>query len=84
MASLVAAAAAAKLLQLWPILCVPIEGTYQASLFLRFSRQEHWSGLPFPSLPWWLVVKKCACSAGDVGSIPGLGRFPGEGRGKLL
>ena len=25
--------------------------------------------------------KESACSAGDLGSIPGLGRFPGEGNG---
>ena len=25
-----------------------------------------------------------ACNARDLGSIPGLGRFPGEGRGKPL
>ena len=35
-----AAAAAAKLPQSCPTLCDPIDG---------FSRQEHWSGLPFPS-----------------------------------
>ena len=40
-------AAAAKLLQLCPTLCDPIDG--QAPLSLGFSRQEHWSGLPFPS-----------------------------------
>ena len=44
-----AAAAAAKLLQSCPTLCDPIDGTHQASLSLGFSRQEHWSGLPFPS-----------------------------------
>ena len=27
----------------------------------------------------WLSSKESACSAGDVGSIPGSGRFPGEG-----
>ena len=27
----------------------------------------------------WLSSKESACSAGDAGSIPGLGRFPGEG-----
>ena len=27
------------------------------------------------------VGKESACSAGDLGSIPGLGRSPGEGRG---
>jgi len=28
--------------------------------------------------------KKFACNAGDLGSIPGLGRFPGEGKGYPL
>ena len=27
------------------------------------------------------VGKESACNAGDTGSIPGLGRFPGEGNG---
>ena len=27
----------------------PEMAAYQAPLFLGFSRQEHWSGLPFPS-----------------------------------
>ena len=27
----------------------PWTAAYQASLFMGFSRQEHWSGLPFPS-----------------------------------
>ena len=29
-------------------------------------------------------VKAPACIAGDLGSIPGLGRFPGEGNGNPL
>ena len=44
-----AAAAAAKLLQLCPTLCDLIDGSLPGSLSLGFSRQEHWSGLPFPS-----------------------------------
>jgi len=44
-----AAAAAAKLLQSCPTLCHPIDGSPPGSLSLGFSRQEHWSGLPFPS-----------------------------------
>ena len=28
--------------------------------------------------------KESACNAGDPGSIPGEGRFPGEGNGNLL
>ena len=47
-------------------------------------------------LPWWLnytwlwtslivqMVKKSACNARDPGSIPGVGRSPGEGNGNLL
>ena len=35
-------------------------------------------------LPVSLVGKKSACSAGDPGSIPGLGRCPGEGNGNPL
>ena len=45
----VAAGAAAKLLQLCPTLCDPIDGSPPGSPSLGFSRQEHWSGLPFPS-----------------------------------
>ena len=42
-----AAAAAAKSPQSCPTLCDPTD--HQAPLSLGFSRQEHWSGLPFPS-----------------------------------
>ena len=40
------AAAAAKSFQSCPTLCDPIDGSPPS---LGFSRQEHWSGLPFPS-----------------------------------
>ena len=42
-------AAAAKSLQSCPTLCDPIEAAHEASPSLGFSRQEHWSELPFPS-----------------------------------
>ena len=42
-------AAAAKSLQLCPTLCDPIDGSPPGAPSLGFSRQEHWSGLPFPS-----------------------------------
>ena len=42
-------AAAAKLLQSCPTLCDPIDGSPAGSPSLGFSRQERWSGLPFPS-----------------------------------
>ena len=40
---------AAKSLQSCPTLCDPIDVSHQAPLSLGFSRQEYWSGLPFPS-----------------------------------
>ena len=39
----------AKSLQLCPTLCDPLDGSPPGSPSLGFSRQEHWSGLPFPS-----------------------------------
>ena len=42
-------AAAAKSLQSCPTLCDPIDSSPPGSPSLGFSRQEHWSGLPFPS-----------------------------------
>ena len=103
---------------------------YQALPSMRFSRQEYWSWLPFPSpgnLPnpgtepgspaWqadskvWATSgslshlslsihasihpftrqvlhisdgKESACTAGDPGSVPGLGRYPGERNGYPL
>ena len=44
-----AAAAAVKSLQSCPTPCDPIDGSPPGFLSLGFSRQEHWSGLPFPS-----------------------------------
>ena len=43
------------------------------------------SGLPCHQLgPWWLSGKESASKAGEVGSIPGQGRSPGEGNGYAL
>ena len=42
-------AAAAKSLQSRPTLCNPIDGSPPGSSVPEFSRQEHWSGMPFPS-----------------------------------
>ena len=36
------------------------------------------------SFPHSSVGKESACNAGNLGSIPGLGRFPGEGNGNPL
>ena len=43
------AAAAAKSIQSSPILCNPTDGSPPGSSVPGFSRQEHWSRLPFPS-----------------------------------
>ena len=40
--------------------------------------------LPTMGFPFSSVSKESACSAGDLGSIPGLGRSPGEGNGNQL
>ena len=37
-----------QLLQSCPTLCNPVDCSCQAPLFTGFSRQEYWSGLPFP------------------------------------
>ena len=42
-------AAAARSLQLYLILCNPIDGSPPGSSVPGFSRQAYWSGLPFPS-----------------------------------
>ena len=41
----------AKLLQSCPILCDLVDWTvaHQAPMSMGFSKQEYWSGLPFPS-----------------------------------
>ena len=38
----------------------------------------------FPGFPGGVDSKASSCSAGDPGSIPGLGRSPGEGNGNPL
>ena len=40
--------------------------------------------LPSKGFPGGSEVKASACNAGDLGSIPGLGRSPGEGNGNPL
>ena len=38
----------------------------------------------FRGFPGGSEVKASAWNAGDLGSVPGLGRFPGEGNGNPL
>ena len=39
---------------------------------------------PLPAFPGGSAGKESACNAGDLGSIPGLERSPGEGEGYPL
>ena len=47
--SAAAAPAAAKSFQSCPTPCHPMDRAHQAPTSTGFSRQEYWSGLPFPS-----------------------------------
>ena len=47
-------------------------------------RLEHPQILVSVVVPGGLDNKEPACNAGDLGSIPGLGRAPGEGNGNPL
>ena len=105
------------------LFATPQTAAHQAPQSMGFSRQEYWSGLPFPPpgdlpdpgiepgspaleadaltseppsvvgiqvlpLKWAsqvvVGVKNLPANAGDAGSIPGPGRFPGGGHGNLL
>ena len=43
----------------------------------------HWWGV-YQGFPDSSVGKESACNAGDLGSIPAMGRSPGEGKGYPL
>ena len=45
---------------------------------------DYTHGVAFRGFPHSSVGKESACNAGDPGSIPGLGIFPGEGNGNIL
>ena len=48
------------------------------------SFENIWDNTYVMGLPQWLSGKEAACNAGDVGSMPGLGRSPGGGQGNPL
>ena len=55
--------------------------------FSVFSKKHNFSCYsqgPEGSFPVAQTVKESSCNVGDLGSIPGLGRSPGEGNGNLL
>ena len=65
-----AAAAAAKSLQSCLTLCDPKDVSPPGSPPLGFSRQEHWSGLPFPSLMHECEKWKWSCSVESDSATP--------------
>ena len=50
-----------------------------AQLFHKCTSLLHFAGFP-----WISTGKESACNVGDLGSISGLGRSPGEGKGYPL
>ena len=66
-----------------PTLATPWTVARQVPLSLGFSRQEYWQEYQYSCLES-SVSKEPALSAGDSGSIPGLGRSPEEGNGYPL
>ena len=51
-------------------------------LVIHLKYIDYWLIILYFGLPWylsWLKKKKCACNAGDTGSISGSGRSAGEG-----
>ena len=57
-----------------PWVCKQLDTTEQLT--------KPWAGIKVSFIAQ--LVKKSACNAGDLGSIPGLGRSPGEGNGNPL
>ena len=51
----VAAVSELNVAQSCPTLCNPMDCNRQAPLSMEFSRQEYWSGLPFPSPSYWYI-----------------------------
>ena len=69
--------AVAKMLQSCLSLCDPIDSSHQAPLSLGFSRQEYWSGLPFPSPMHAKSLQSCPTLCDPVDSSPPGSPVPG-------
>ena len=50
----------------------------------QYGKSEHWILNDIMGFPGGSAGKESSCNAGDLGSVPGLGRFPREGKGYLL
>ena len=60
--------------------------TNQSTVAVRHTAYQREKKLNYllVGFPHGSADKKCTCNAGDLGSIPGLGRCPGEGKGYPL
>ena len=59
-----------------------VKYTYLSDLNLGILEMER--AMRLKGFPCGSASKESACNAGDLGSIPGLGRCPGEGKGYPL
>ena len=79
------AAAAAKSLQLCPTVCDPIDGSPPGFPSLGFSRQEYWSGLPFPSpMRESEVARSCPTLSDPVNCSPPVSSIHGIFQARVL
>ena len=81
--------AAAKSLQSCPTLWDLIDGSHQAPPSLGFSRQEHWSGLPFPSPThesekWKAVAQSCLTLSNLMDCSPSASFVHGISQARVL
>ena len=63
---------------------IPIKEKYSKSNLGFQMDHEHLFSIRVWDFPGGSDGEESACNAGDVGSIPGSGRSPGEGNGYLL
>ena len=61
-----------------------IHGVAKSRTWLSDWTELNWTDTVFMGFPGISAGKDATCSAGDLGSIPGLGRSPGEGKGYPL
>ena len=50
----------------------------------QYGKSEHWILNDIMGFPGGSAGKESSFNVGDLGSVPGLGRFPREGKGYLL
>ena len=65
-------------------MCYSGSDTSQKEFFQATLAKVETSRTIQPGFPAGSVEKESTCNAGDMGSIPGLGRYPGEGNGNPL